>query len=572
MSRSSGRPDGCLAAPPSLAAITVMILQKSKYKSVIGLAFVVTILAIFAVIGFLSLRDYPPNRASRSDVVAIARDPEVTTSQVAAFCGACHVTPPPGSFPRDAWQAEVARGYRFFEASGLRLEAPVRRALVRYYEDRAPSELPLLGKPIDPNPHWLALKSRGYGHPGQLASPAVANARFVHLSDSRKLDVLICDMKRGEVLSLKPYDSSASLRVLCDVLDNPGHAEVVDLDGDGRKDILVADLGSFIPSDEKCGSVVWLRGGADGTFTPLSLASGLGRVADAQAADFDGDGDLDLVVAVFGMQASGEVLYLENRTSDYARPVFVPKSLDPRHGTIHVPVADLNGDGRPDFVALISQEHETVVAFLNDGGGRFGQKVVYSAPHPAYGSSGIELVDLDLDGDLDVLYTNGDVLDKAMLRPDHGIEWLENRGSFPFLEHHLTPLYGASCARAADIDHDGDLDIVATSFLPGDFFRPLRSRMELDSVILLEQTEPGRFVRHSLETVTNDHATCDLGDFDEDGEVDLLLGNFVATIFTSTKDATGAEGPDDWLVVAKNLGRKPVAPASKAAEKRKQPG
>ena len=56
--------------------------------------------------------------------------------------------------------------------------------------------------------------------------------------------------------------------------------------------------------------------------------------------------------------------------------------VDERHGAIHVPVCDLNGDGRPDFVALISQEHETVVAFLNEGGGRFRKETLYTAPHP----------------------------------------------------------------------------------------------------------------------------------------------------------------------------------------------
>ena len=63
-----------------------------------------------------------------------------------------------------------------------------------------------------------------------------------------------------------------------------------------------------------------------------------------------------------------------------------------------MPVGDLNKDGRPDFVALISQEHETVVAFLNEGNGRFRKETIYTAPHPAFGSSGIQLIDLDGQG------------------------------------------------------------------------------------------------------------------------------------------------------------------------------
>src|SRR5205085_11713747 len=131
-----------------------------------------------------------------------------------------------------------------------------------------------------------------------------------------------------------------------------------------------------------------------------------------------------------------------------------------------VPVADLDGDGKPDFVALISQEHETVVAFVNDGDFRFRKEVIYTAPHPAYGSSGIELVDLDGDGDLDVLYTNGDSMDNNLIRPDHSVQWLENRGSFPFVHHPIARLFGAHRAVAADFRGTGVKDIVAVSFLP----------------------------------------------------------------------------------------------------------
>jgi hypothetical protein len=58
---------------------------------------------------------------------------------------------------------------------------------------------------------------------------------------------------------------------------------------------------------------------------------------------------------------------------------------------------DDSQETEPDFVALISQEHETIVAFINEGGGRFRKQTLYSAPHPGWGSSGIQLVDLNGD-------------------------------------------------------------------------------------------------------------------------------------------------------------------------------
>jgi hypothetical protein len=332
-------------------------------------------------------------------------------------------------------------------------------------------------------------------------------------------------MSGSKVMLLRPYEPAPAWKVLARV-PHPAHAEIVDLDGDGIPDILVACLGSFPPTDERVGSVVWLRGKPDGTFTSHTLLDKVGRVADVQAADFRGTGKLDLVVAVFGWQSTGEVLFLENHTTDWNSPKFVPSVIDSRHGTIHVPVADLNGDGKPDFVALISQEHETVVAFLNEGNGKFRAKTLYSAPHPGYGSSGIQLVDLDGDGKLDVLYTNGDVLDEPYLfKPYHSVQWLRNLGNLRFEHHHLTPMYGTHRAVAADLFGTGRPAVVAVSFLPEDKF-PDRRKRKADAILVLEQVAPGKFERHSLATVDCDHVTCAVGDLYGRGQLDIVVGNF----------------------------------------------
>ncbi len=165
--------------------------------------------------------------------------------------------------------------------------------------------------------------------------------------------------------------------------------------------------------------------------------------------------------------------------------MFVAKLIDPRNGAIHVPTVDIDKDGKPDFVALLAQQHESVIAFVNRGKGlEFTPKTIYEAPHPNWGSSGIDLVDLDKDGDMDVLLTHGDTFDDFVLKPYHGVIWLENTGTFPFVEHRLATLPGAQRAQAADLDGDGDLDIVASAFVSGE------AAPKLASLVWLEQTAP----------------------------------------------------------------------------------
>jgi FG-GAP-like repeat len=466
-------------------------------------------------------------------------------SKIDYFCSQCHAYPQPEILPRAAWKAEIEQAFQFFKESNRNTQAPAIGDVIRHYEEGAPVELPLpvLARAASPLP--VSFQRIQCPALAEAPAPAISNVNLVHLFDERRLDVLACDMHAGLVMTLSPYagkgPSGAPGRLpggwkVLGRVPNPAHAEVVDLDGDGVKDILIANLGSPEPTNRREGSVVWLRGNRDGSFTPVTLLDRVGRVADVQAADFRGTGKLDLVVAVFGWRTTGEVLYLENQTIDWSHPVFVPHVLDERHGAVHVPVGDLNGDGRPDFVALISQEHETIEAFLNEGNGRFRKETIYKGPHPAYGSTGIQLVDLNGDGKLDVLYTNGDSFDRPhVLRPYHGIQWLENRGQFPFVHHPIATMYGAHRAVAADFRGTGKLDIVAVSYLPAEHFS---GRKDLDAVIYLEQIGPEQFARHTLETGTCDHVTCAAGDVLGSGKIDLVTGNLVSS--------PGAEAVTIW--------------------------
>jgi hypothetical protein len=494
--------------------------------------------ALLCLFLFAGCRPSPP-----PSVTANAAPVADLSTKVHTFCGACHAYPPADSFPRDAWRLEVERGYDFFGKAGMNLEAPPMDEVVKYYQDQAPLQLPPADFETATTPTPVEFERCPVAAVPHSEPPAISNVNLVHLTRKDRLDILACDMRRGQILLYRPYEASPSWQVLANV-PNPAHAEVLDLDGDGIQDILVANLGNYLPTDRRCGSVVWLRGGPDGKFTPYTLFESIGRVADVQAADFRGVGKLDLVVAAFGWNDTGEVYHLENHTVDWTKPKFVPRMLDKRHGAIHVPVADLDGDGKPDFVCLFAQEHETIVAFLNDGKGGFTKKELYRGPHPAYGSSGIQLVDINGDGKLDILYTNGDTLDVPyLLKPYHSIQWLENKGDLKFEHHPLTPMYGVHRAVAAKFrGPDALMDIVAVNFLPAEAF-PKRKELGLDSVIYLEQVSPGKFVRHSLEKVTCNHVTCVAGDVYKQGRIDFVTGNFT----TGTEKELG-------ITIWKNLG------------------
>jgi hypothetical protein len=226
-------------------------------------------------------------------------------------------------------------------------------------------------------------------------------------------------------------------------------------------------------------------------------------------------------VAAFGWHRVGGITVMLNRTQDWSRPSFERRKVDGRPGSIHVIPTDLNGDGQLDFVALIAQEHEAVVAFLGDGKGGFAARTLYAAPHPNWGSSGIQLVDLDKDGDLDILVTNGDMFDDDILKPYHGVQWLENKGGLRFEPHPLARLPGAYRAVAADLDGDGDVDVAVSAFTGAAGADP---RSPLPALVWLEQVKGGRFVRHTIAAGHPVYATLDAGDMNGDGDIDLVTG------------------------------------------------
>ena len=450
-------------------------------------------------------------------------------AQVEAFCGDCHRLPLATSFPRDDWPREVRQGYDFYLAS-LRtdLPRPPEGDAVRYFQEKAPGriEVPRAADRIE-RPAPVAF-SPVDGIAGlETVDPAIAQVVMAGAAAAGEgVDLLTTDMRSGEIRRWNLATNGATHRLLSH-LAHPCRLSLLRPGEPGGGETWgVGDLGSFLPEDHDRGGVYRLRSmgpGLEGPGGLEPLRRGLGRVVGTVPFDHDGDGRMDLLVAEFGWRATGALRVLSGageanavEGTDGAETV-----LDPRHGVLDVRIADLDGDGREDIVAAFAQEHETVDAWFALGEGRYEHRELYRGNDPSWGSSGFDLADIDGDGDPDILHANGDTMDTGLARPTHGIRILVNDGARRFQAVEIARMPGVSQATPADLDGDGDLDVVAAALhigaadeTPGTF----------DSLLWVEQGEGGNWLPHGIERDHCKYAAFALADVDGDRRIDIVAG------------------------------------------------
>lgn len=365
---------------------------------------------------------------------------------------------------------------------------------------------PLTDITFTPNPVWDTIERL----------PMIANVQMLDYNGDGRNEAVVCDIQQQAIFvyALQP-DGSYAEHKLIDDLHAPACCHFVDFDGDQDLDVLVADLGDIFPNNERVGQAL-LYLNDNGTYRRHVLLDNVRRIADVRAADFDADGDMDLVVAEFG-HWNGSLIYLEQTDA----LVFRQETLLNGSGAIHVPLADYDGDGDIDIATVLSQDEEEVWLLLNDGSGQFEKKLIFHDSNYELGSGGLITCDLDRDGDQDLLLPAGDNLERAVHYPQqyHGCYWLQNNGAADFTVSRIGDLPGTYAVAAGDIDGDQDIDLALVS-MSNDFSDP-----DVASLVLLINDGHEQFTTRQVASAPIHLITCAIGDLNNDARNDILAGS-----------------------------------------------
>jgi hypothetical protein len=187
--------------------------------------------------------------------------------------------------------------------------------------------------------------------------------------------------------------TDASARLATDDVSNA--LVVLDLDRDGSPDVLTGNIGTdrVLLSDG--------RGRFRDATAERWPQDGVSRTQDLEAADVDGDGDLDVLV---GNEGQNQLFLNEDGRLMDATARSLPARNDE---TREIKAADVDGDGDLDLVVanvrFVMDQVAQDYLLLNDGTGVFSTAEPARFPEDARSNFATQVVDLDQDGDLDVL-------------------------------------------------------------------------------------------------------------------------------------------------------------------------
>lgn len=183
---------------------------------------------------------------------------------------------------------------------------------------------------------------------------------------------------------------------------------------------------------------------------PNVLAEEISGPRSVLACDIDGDGDLDILSALY---SDGKITW--SRNTDGNGSFTAPQVIsDIDYDVMTVYASDIDGDGDLD---IISGTTVYVSWYENlDGEGTFGDRNTLPGSHIYYIRS-VYASDMDNDGDMDILTASSEW---------DQISWHENldrKGNFGTENIISSSADGARCVYASDLDGDGDMDVISAS-------------------------------------------------------------------------------------------------------------
>jgi hypothetical protein len=441
-----------------------------------------------------------------------------------AHCGSCHLPPDPAALPKAIWQDKVLpemaarmgiveNGYNPLKGLSKNEKAAITQSNVYPQQPRLSME------------NWVKIKD----YIRSLAPDSLQNDMPLKLDPLTlfKSQAVKLDENAGSFITLLAYQKAQRQFLVGNVsgelvawqpgmaaqqLGKEGSTLVAFAERNGRR--YLTEIGEMPPTQQVTGKLTVLENGR-----PVLVNRALHRPVHSLVEDLDCDGQTEVVVSEYGNHTGRLTLLQETGSGKFER-----RTLLAQPGAIRTVAHDMDGDGRLDLVTLFAQGDEGVTVFYQKENLQFvAERVLRFSP--VYGSSWMELVDYEGDGDMDIVTVQGDNADYSFVsKPYHGLRIFTNDGRNHFTESYFRPIYGATRLVAEDFDQDGDMDFAVAAYFP-DFAK----QPEASFVYLENRNAAGfEFAPQSFpQTVDGRWLVMEAGDCDGDGDTDLLLGSFV---------------------------------------------
>ena len=221
-----------------------------------------------------------------------------------------------------------------------------------------------------------------------------------------------------------------------------------DLDGDGDADVLAAT--------GYAGEILWWENidGTGANWTEHTVSDELDKAASVCTADFDGDGDTDVLGAD---DRDDDVIWWEN--IDGTGTSWIEHVIDGDFNAVNsVYSTDVDGDGDADVVGAGGYNNDGSVVYWENTDGTGLSWTAHRVDGDFTNASSVYSTDMDCDGDADIIASGSGAF-----------SWWENSDTSPgviWLEHIVDEDFVDWSAYATDIDGDGDGDIVGSGHYP----------------------------------------------------------------------------------------------------------